>query len=69
MSKYLFLISHPAHFHMFKYAMRILKNNNHDIVAIIRPKDVLEELCMGHKTNCTQTINAKHLISISYTKQ
>ena len=45
MSKYLFLISHPAHFHMFKYAMRILKNNNHDIVAIIRPKDVLEELC------------------------
>ena len=45
MSKYLFLISHPAHFHMFKYTMQILKNNDHDIVAVIRPKDVLEELC------------------------
>ena len=45
MSKYLFLISHPAHFHMFKYTMQKLKNNEHEIVAVIRPKDVLEELC------------------------
>jgi len=45
MSKYLFLISHPAHFHMFKYAMERLKNNENEIVAVIRPKDVLEELC------------------------
>ena len=46
MSKYLYLISHPAHFHMFKYSIRELKSKGHEVVAVIRPKDVLEQLCL-----------------------
>jgi hypothetical protein len=43
--KVLFMISHPAHFHMFRYTMDNLKHDGHEIVAVIRPKDVLESLC------------------------
>jgi len=43
--KILFMISHPAHFHMFRYTMDNLKCDGHEIVAAIRPKDVLESLC------------------------
>ena len=46
MSKYLFLLSHPAHFHMFKWTIRNLQNNGHEIIIVIRPKDVLEQLCV-----------------------
>ncbi len=46
MSKFLYLISHPAHFHMFKVAMDELLRKGHDIIVIIRPKDVLEQLCI-----------------------
>lgn len=43
--KVLFMISHPAHFHMFRYTMDNLKRDGHEVVAVIRPKDVLESLC------------------------
>lgn len=43
--KYLYLISHPAHFHMFKFSMKELEKKGHEIIAVIRPKDVLEKLC------------------------
>lgn len=48
MSKYLFMISHPAHFHMFKHTMNNLQRDGHEIVAVIRPKDVLEQLCIDY---------------------
>ncbi len=48
MSKYLFMISHPAHFHMFKHTMNNLQKDGHEIVAVIRPKDVLEQLCVDY---------------------
>lgn len=41
------MISHPAHFHMFRYTIENLKNNRHEIVVVIRPKDVLEQLCLN----------------------
>lgn len=44
--KYLYLISHPAHFHMFKFSMRELEQKGHQIIAVIRSKDVLEQLCI-----------------------
>lgn len=47
MSKYLFLISHPAHFHMFLLTMKNLENDGHSITIVIRPKDVLEQLCIN----------------------
>lgn len=45
--KILFMISHPAHFHMFRYSINNLKHDGHDVVAVIRPKDVLEQLCVN----------------------
>lgn len=47
--KYLYLISHPAHFHMFKYSMKELEKRGHTIIPVIRPKDVLEQLCIDYK--------------------
>jgi predicted glycosyltransferase len=42
----LFMISHPAHFWMFKYTIDNLKRDGHKVVIVIRPKDVLEQLCI-----------------------
>ena len=44
--KVLFMISHPAHFHMFRYTIENLQKNGHEVVNVIRPKDVLEQLCI-----------------------
>ena len=44
--KVLFMISHPAHFWMFRYTIENLKNDGHEVVVVIRPKDVLEKLCV-----------------------
>ena len=43
--KVLFMISHPAHFHMFRYTIDNLQKDGHQVVSVIRPKDVLEQLC------------------------
>jgi len=42
--KYLFHLGHPAHFHLFKYVIKQLKNNGHDVAILIKKKDVLEDL-------------------------
>lgn len=44
--KVLFMISHPAHFHMFRYTIENLQQHGHQVVNVIRPKDVLERLCI-----------------------
>ena len=44
--KVLFMISHPAHFHMFRYTIDNLQHDGHEVVVVIRPKDVLEQLCI-----------------------
>ena len=44
--KVLFMISHPAHFHMFRYTIENLQHHGHQVVNVIRPKDVLERLCI-----------------------
>lgn len=41
------MISHPAHFHMFRYTMANLRRDGHHIVTVIRPKDILEQLCIN----------------------
>ena len=45
--KILFMISHPAHFWMFRYTIDNLKRDGHEVVIVIRPKDVLEQLCIN----------------------
>ncbi len=44
---YLFMISHPAHYHMFKHTIRNLQEMGHRVISVIRPKDVLEQLCIN----------------------
>lgn len=41
------MISHPAHFHMFRYTIDNLRRDGHEVVVVIRPKDVLESLCQN----------------------
>ena len=41
------MISHPAHFWMFRYTIDNLKRDGHKVVIVIRPKDVLEQLCIN----------------------
>jgi len=57
MSKYLFMISHPAHFHMFKHTISNLQGKGHEIVAVIRPKDILEQLCLDYGMEFIKTKN------------
>ena len=45
--KIFFMISHPAHFWMFKYTIDNLRRDGHKVVIVIRPKDVLEQLCIN----------------------
>ena len=47
MKTYLFMISHPAHFHLFRNTIDTLKAHEHKVVVVIRPKDVLEQLCVN----------------------
>lgn len=47
MKAYLFLVSHPAHFHMFRYTMASLTASGNKVIVVIRPKDVLEQLCIN----------------------
>jgi len=42
--KILFHLGHPAHFHLFKNVIKRLLKNNHDILIVIKKKDVLEKL-------------------------
>ncbi len=44
--KVLFMISHPAHFHIFKNTIGDLQKDGHSVVIVIRPKDMLEQLCI-----------------------
>lgn len=45
-SKYKILIylGHPAHYHLFKNSISSLQQRNHQIIVLIKKKDVLEEL-------------------------
>lgn len=41
----LFIISHPAHFWMFVHTIENLQKDGYEIINVIRPKDVLVQLC------------------------
>lgn len=45
--KVLFMVSHPAHFHIFRYTIDNLKQAGYQVCVVIRPKDVLEQLCIN----------------------
>ena len=47
MQSVLFMISHPAHFHLFIRTIEALKRKGWTVIVIIRPKDVLEQLSIN----------------------
>ncbi len=44
MSRFLFYLGHPAHYHNFKNSIRILSDRGHEVKVVARGKDVLFEL-------------------------
>lgn len=49
MNTILFMISHPAHFHLFKKSVDLLRDDGKRVLVVIRPKDVLEQLCINSR--------------------
>ena len=44
MKKVLFYLGHPAQFHFVKNTVARLKNNGHEVLILIKTKDILEDL-------------------------
>ena len=42
--KILFYLGHPAHYHLFRNIISILRSKNHDATVLIKKKDILEHL-------------------------
>ncbi len=40
----IFDLGHPAHFHLFKHAITVLRDSGHDVEIIARQKDCLVDL-------------------------
>lgn len=57
MKTYLFSLCHPAHFHMFKHTMHVLYEAGNKVIVVIRPKDVLEQLCINEDVPYLKTGN------------
>jgi uncharacterized protein len=49
--KLLFYLGHPAHFHLFKNAMRHFEDKQHEVSVLIKKKDVLEDLLVSEGIN------------------
>ncbi len=49
MSKFLFYMGHPAHYHNFKYAISSLLEKGHEVKVVARGKDVLFDLLEREK--------------------
>ncbi len=47
MKTFLFSLCHPAHFHMFKNTIHALEEAGNKVVVVVRPKDMLEQLCIN----------------------
>src|SRR5690625_6756436 len=42
--KLLVYLGHPAHFHLFRFVIRRMRENGHEVSILARKKDGLEEL-------------------------
>ncbi len=50
--KVLVYLGHPAHFHLFKETIKNLQAKSHQVVIVIKTKDVLEQLLIDSKLPC-----------------
>lgn len=54
----LIALNHPAHYFLFKYIIRGLKENNHEVDVVIKEKDILEKILISEGQEYTK-INEK----------
>ena len=57
----LFLLNHPAHYHLLKNSIYILKQNGHDVHILARGKDVLKDLLQGENYAMLKTAKGKNI--------
>ncbi len=61
----LFQLNHPAHFHLFKNCIRLLKKNGHTVLISIKDKDILKNLVKDHSyVQLSEGYRKKNLFSI-----
>ena len=58
MKRFLIYMGHPAHFHLFKNTILILREQNHEVEILIKKKDILEDLLRNNGWEYTN-INPK----------
>lgn len=67
--RFLFYLGHPAHFHLFRVVIDRLKAGGHEVVLLIKKKDVLEELVRSQGwdyTNINPEGRADHKLAIAW---
>ncbi len=67
--RFLFYLGHPAHFHLFRNMIKLLKNRGHEVMVLIKKKDVLEDLVKATGwpyTNINPRGRKNNLLSIGF---
>jgi len=63
----LFALNHPAHYYLFKFIIKGLKNKGHNVEIVIKEKDILEKLLIlegVHYTKISQKKNVNSKLAI-----
>ena len=53
-------LSHPAHFHLYKNAIKNWQNDGYNVHVLIKTKDILEELLQNSKIPCYNILPVAH---------
>lgn len=53
-------LSHPAHFHLYKNAIKNWQNDGYNVHVLIKTKDILEELLYNSKIPCHNILPLAH---------
>ena len=53
-------LSHPAHFHLYKNAIKNWQDHGHQVYVLIKTKDILEELCQNSKISYHNILPIAH---------
>lgn len=61
--KYLFQLNHPAHYHLFKNTIKLLRIDGNEVLITSRKKDILEELLNNEEHISVSKKYASNLIS------
>ncbi len=60
----LFALNHPAHYYLFKYIALELSSKGHEIIYVIKEKDILEQLMKAEKVSYNKISKKKKVKSV-----